>query len=235
MVGPVRPDHRTSTRFLAVIAVVTCTVCSLAALAVAAPGGQNPNVVAGTVYDGEFASSQNQWSRLQVQFVVTPGEKITNVAPAEAFCAPGNAVPLSSATIVNDAFSVETSASLQGFHATISGSFTAGGKAKGSGRLQAETIEGQPCTETGTWTATALPKGTQICSDVDPGLLPRPTVTNMSCATAALAFAAAVRESKKNPPNSKFDSPGYTCTSDGGGDPDVREICTRGSQVLRLP
>jgi hypothetical protein len=207
----------------------------VATVAVASPRGQNPNVVAGTVYEGEFAASQNTWNGLQVQFVVTPGGKVTNVAPAEAFCAPGNAVPLSSATINNDTFTVQTSASLQGFHVTMSGSFAPGGKAKGTGKLEAETIESQPCNETGTWTATALPKGTQLCPDVDPGLLPRPTVLNMTCAKAALVFAAAVREAKKNPANQQFDSPGYVCVRVVGGAPDVRETCSRGNEVLRLP
>jgi len=32
---------------------------------------QNPNVIADTVYDGEFAASQNTWGGVQVQFVVT--------------------------------------------------------------------------------------------------------------------------------------------------------------------
>ncbi len=216
------------------IVVAAGALCSVAALAVAAPEARNPNVVAATVYDGEFAASQNTWGGIQVQFVVTAAEKVTEVAPAEAFCAPGNAVPLSSATIDNDTFSVETPASLQGFHVTISGSFAPGGKAKGTGKLEGETIENEPCDESGTWTATALPKGTQLCPDVDPGLLPRPTVTNMSCAKAALAFAAGVRESEKNGSSSAFDSPGYTCTA-SSGDPDVRETCTRGNEVLRLP
>jgi hypothetical protein len=218
-----------------VVSVLACAVCAPATLAVAAPVGANPNVVAGTVYEGEFATSQNTWSGLQVQFVVTPGGKVTDVAPAEAFCEPGNAVPLSSATIDNDTFSVQTPASLQGFHVTISGSFAPGGKAKGTGKLEGETIENQPCNESGTWTATALPKGTQLCPDVDPGLLPRPTVLNMTCAQAALAFAAGVREAKKDPSSQAFDSPGYVCVRVVGGAPDVRETCSRGKDVLRLP
>jgi hypothetical protein len=218
-----------------VVSLVAFAVCSLATLAVAAPQGGNTNVVAGTVYEGEFGASQNTWNGLQVQFVVTPGGKVTDVAPAEAFCAPGNAMPLSSATIENDTFSVATPASLQGFHVTISGSFAPGGKAKGTGRLEAETIQSQPCNETGTWTATALPKGTQLCPDVDPGLLPRPTVLNMTCAKAALAFAAGVREGQKNPSSQAFDSPGYVCVRVVGGAPDVRETCSRGNEVLRLP
>lgn len=230
----VRPDRRTNWRALALVALVSIAVCALAAVALATPGARNPDVIADTVYDGAFAASQNTWGGIQVQFVVTAGEKVTEVAPAEAFCAPGNGVPLSSATINNDAFSVETSEALQGFHVTISGTFITGGKARGTGRLEAETIESKPCDENGSWTATALPKGTQLCPDVDPGLLPRPTVTDMSCAKAALAFAAGVRESEKNGPSSEFNSPGYTCTS-SGGDPDVREICTRGSEVFRLP
>lgn len=217
------------------VAVVACAVCSLATLAVAAPEGSNPNTVSGTVYDGEFATSQNTWSGVQVQFVVSSGDKVTNVAPAEAFCAPGNAVPLSSATINNDMFSVSTSASLQGFHATISGTFIAGGKAKGTGSLKAETIQNEPCHETGTWTATALPQGTELCPDVDPGVLPRPTVTNMNCAQAKLAFASGVRESQKNPNSQTFDIPGYVCVQVVGGEPDVREYCSRGKEVLRLP
>jgi hypothetical protein len=230
----VRPLRRTGTRALAALTAVACAVCSLIALAPAAAGGGNANVVAGTVYDGEFASAQNQWSGVQVQFVVTPGEKVTNVAPAEAFCAPTNPTPLSSETIRNDAFSVATSPSIHGLHVTIAGSFRPGGSASGTGKLVTETIQGQPCTESDTWTATALPKGTQLCPDVDTGLLPRPTVTNMTCAKAALAFAAGVRASKQDPSNQTFSIPGFDCTTPHS-DPDVRELCTLGNEVLRLP
>jgi hypothetical protein len=224
----------TNTRLATVVATVVFAACSLTSPAVAASASRNPNVIAGTVYDGEFAPSQNTWGGVQVQFVVTGALKVTNVAPAEAFCEPVNSLPLSSATISNDAFSVSTSASIRGVHITLSGNFTAGGKAEGTGKLVGETIQSEPCTEIGDWSASALPKGTQLCPDVDTGLLPRPTVTNMTCAKAALAFAAGVRQSQKNTSSDTFDIPGYSCTG-SSADPDVRETCTRGNETLRLP
>jgi hypothetical protein len=35
-------------------------------------------------------------------------------------------------------------------------------------------------------------------------------------------------------PNAPFDSPGYTCKQPSD-DPDVRTLCTRGTETFRLP
>lgn len=171
---------------------------------------------------------------VQVQFAVSAGDQVTEIAPAAAFCAPPGQFKYPSTKIENDAFTEE--AALPGdFHVTITGHFEKGGHAKGEGVLRSVTIEGEPCREVGHWKAKALPKGTRLCPAVEPDLVVDATATRMTCAKAKLAYNADVREANKNmDPNAPFDSPGYTCTQPSD-DPDVRTLCTRGAETFRLP
>jgi hypothetical protein len=60
--------------------------------------------------------------------------------------------------------------------------------------------------------------------------------TGSSCAKAALAYAAGLREGQTNGsnPNAPFESPGYNCTQ-SHNDLVPRTVCTRGKEVFRLP
>ncbi len=216
-------------------AVVVAVFGGLVFAAMAVAAANNANVVKNTVYDGEYGESQNDWSRLQVQFEVTSGGEVTNMAGAVAICAPTPPVALARAKIKRDEFTSRTSLGSD-FHVTITGQFEKHAHAKGTGTLRTSTILGDPCVETGHWTAKALPQGTELCPKVDPDFVVKTSVTNMSCAKAALAYAAGLREAQKNGsnPNAPFESPGYVCNAPDD-DPVPQTICTRGKEVFRLP
>lgn len=186
-------------------------------------------LVTDTVYDGAYPATQNAWSAVQVQFEVTPAYRIINIAPAVAFCAPTESFPLAGADVRNDKFSSYTSPAPH-YSVTITGTFESGGKAKGTGTLRAETIQGQPCTEEADWTADALPKGTGLCFSVEPDFLVKTTVTNMTCGEAFVAVAHGSSSSG----GGGFSTPGWDCTA-STHDPVARTVCTQGTKTFRLP
>ena len=186
-------------------------------------------LVTGTVYDGAYPVTQNAWSAVGVQFAVTPGDRVVNIAPAAAFCAPTQSFPLAGADVRDDTFSSYTSPAPH-YSVTMTGIFERDGKAKGTGALRAETIQDQPCTEEADWTADALPKGTELCFSVEPGLLFHTTVTNMTCGEAYVAW----NEGSTSSNGISFSTPGWDCGS-GSHDPVVRNICTQGDKTFRLP
>ena len=198
------------------------------AAGVAVPHG-DAFLVTDTVYDGAYPDTQNSWSAVQVQFEVTRGDRITNIAPAAAFCAPTESFPLADADVRNDKFSSYTSPAPH-YSVTITGTFESDGKAKGTGALRAETIQDQPCTEEADWTADALPKGTELCFSVDPDFLVKTTVTNMTCGEAFVAVA----HGSSSAGGGAFSTPGWECTSNTH-DPVARYVCTQGAKIFRLP
>jgi hypothetical protein len=212
--------------------VVMATLLPLAAVGpvawAQAPHGDT-YLVADTVYDGAYAVTQNTWSTVQVQFAVTPGDRVVNIAPAVAFCAPTESFPLAGADVRGDTFSSYTSP-FPHYSVTMIGTLERDGKAKGTGALHAETIQGQPCTEEAHWTADALPKGTGLCFSVDPGLPVHTTVTNMTCGEAYRAW----NEGSASSAATGFSASGWDCSSDPH-DPVVRTICTQGDKTFRLP
>ena len=199
-----------------------------AAASAEAPHGDT-YLVTDTVYDGAYPVTQNAWSAVAVQFAVTTGDRVVNIAPAAAFCAPTQSFPLAGADVRDDTFSSYTSPAPH-YSVTMTGTFERDGKAKGTGTLRAETIEGQPCTEEADWTADALPKGTELCFSVEPGLLFHTTVTNMTCGEAYVAW----NEGSTSSNGISFSTPGWDCSSDTH-DPVVRNICTQGAKTFRLP
>jgi hypothetical protein len=221
--------------FLAVAAVAVAT-----GSVAAASGAANTNLVTDTVYDGTFAVSQTAagWNDAEFQFSVSAGGRLVfdEIGPE---CGPTDAFAPTPADVHGDQFSSETSFAGAHYSVTLTGRFDTGGKAKGSGLLVTETIQGEPCRETDDWTAQALPKGTLLCPAVDPGLATYTTATGMSCDKAGLAFAAGVRELRKSDPSGEstkdFESPGFDCTGPPDGDPIVSAVCTRGTESFRLP
>ena len=135
-----------------------------AAVAAAPHGGTY--LVADTVYDGAYPVTQNAWSTVQVQFAVTTGARVTNIAPAAAFCAPTQSFPLAGADVRDATFSSYTSPAPH-YSVTMDGTFEPDGKAKSTGILHAETIEDQACTEEAHWTA-ELPEGPSCASRSTP-------------------------------------------------------------------
>ena len=223
---------RRPSSYLRFSAAVTATLLPLALMgpAAGAPVTHGDTLlVTGTVYDGVYADTQNSWSAVQVQFEVTPGDRIINIAPAVAFCAPTQSFPLAGADVRNDKFISYTSPAPH-YSVTITGTFESDGKAKGTGTLRAETIQDQPCTEEADWTAAALPKGTELCFSVDPDFLVKTTVTNMTCGEAFVAVAHGSTGSG----GLDFSTPGWDCTS-GTHDPVARYVCTQGAKIFRLP
>jgi hypothetical protein len=246
IVAAMRSGGGTGTRgLIALGTTLACALCAVASLAGATTAsGGNPNLVADTVYQGVFASAENTWTGVGLQFVVTSSETITDVAKAYAYCAPiGDPLPFSSSAVHGDLFSVATPPFTPGgYHVSITGRFLPNAHASGTGSLHGETIQSQVCNEDDTWKAIALPAGTQLCPSIDPGTPMSTTVTNMTCAKAALAYAAGQRESSKNPSQSPnvFDVPGYLCHEESynvGGAVNIQLgfVCTRGTETFRLP
>ncbi len=219
-----------------VVGVMGCW--SATAMAAKQSKPKNRDVVTDTVYDGEFADSQNAWSAVQVQFAVTSADEVNYDSTAVAFCGPPGQFTFPKAKIKNDAFSAIFAVSPHNggepFRVTIDGQFESGGKAKGTGVLVTDTILGQPCRETDHWTAKALPKGTKLCPGVGPETVVEASVTNMTCEQAAVAYRAGVRHTKQAGPSAPFEIPGYDCRRPGD-DPVPALECTRGDETLRLP
>ena len=156
------------------------------------------------------------------------GAESPTLPPGVAFCAPTESFPLTAADVRSDKFSSYTSPAPH-YSVTMDGTFEPGDKAQGIGILRAETIQGQPCTEVGSWTAKALPKGTELCSSIEPDFLVRTTVTNMTCGEAYVAWNEGLTSS-----DGTFSTAGWDCTSDGH-DPVARFVCTQGEKTFRLP
>jgi hypothetical protein len=214
--------------FVAVIAtLLPLAFVGQAALAEAPHG--DTHLVTDTVYDGAYPVTQNSWSAVQVQFAVTPHDRVIDIAPAVAFCAPTESFPLAGAKVRDDKFRSFTSPAPH-YSVTMTGTFERERKAKGTGTLRAETIQDQPCTEKAHWTASALPKGTKLCFSVEPGLLVHTTVTNMTCGEAFVAWS----EGSTGSNGISFSTPGWDCSSDSH-DPVVTNICTQGDKTFRLP
>lgn len=212
------------------------TAFLLAGVAVAAKHqkGGNRDLVSDTVYDGSYPTDlQNAWAAVQVQFHVTPGDRVNDIAHAYAFCEPTENMALRGADVHADKFTSETT--VPGAHLTVrmTGVFEAAGKAKGTGVLESETILGQPCREEAHWTGHALPKGTEMCFTVDPDENVKATVTDMTCGDAAVALQEGLDGEMGNP-SARFAPPGWDCTS-GGDDVDVKTLCKRGKEIFRLP
>jgi hypothetical protein len=199
-------------------------------VALAAVQTGNPNLVRDTVYDGVYGDSQNAWTAVPIQFAVTAAGRANNFAPAEAFCAPSQGLPLSGANVHGDKFtSLTIPDSVIPIRLTVTGVFLAHDKAEGTGLLKTETIEGQPCVEKGHWTGIALPKGSHMCFSVDSGQVTHTTVTGMTCGEAETAYLAGLQEG-----GSTFQSPGWDCTSHSD-DPIASAVCTQGKMTFRLP
>lgn len=199
-------------------------------VAMAAGLSGNPNLVRDTVYDGVYGDSQNAWTAVPIQFAVTKAGRANNFAPAEAFCAPSEEIPLTGADVHNDTFtSLTIPDSVVPIRLTITGEFLPHGKAEGTGLLKTETIEGDSCVEKGHWTGIALPAGSHMCFAVDPDQVTHTTVTDMTCGEAETAYLAGLHEG-----GDTFQSPGWDCTPPSD-DQAASAVCTRGKQTFRLP